>query len=56
MRALSVKVIPGASRNEVTLLSTDSYKVYVTAPAEKGKANKAMIRTLAKHLARLRPT
>jgi len=50
MRVLSIKVIPGASRNEVISLSADSYKVYVTAPAEKGKANKAMLRALAKSL------
>lgn len=50
MRVLSVKVIPKASRNEVTQLSKDSFKVYVTSVAEKGKANKSMLRLLAKHL------
>ena len=50
MRVLSVRVIPRSTRNEALTLSADSYKVYVTSAAEKGKANKAMLKVLAAHL------
>jgi uncharacterized protein (TIGR00251 family) len=50
MHVLSVKVYPSSSRNQVIQVSTDSYKVYVTAAAEKGKANKAMVRLMAREL------
>jgi uncharacterized protein (TIGR00251 family) len=46
---LSIKVIPGASRNEVCGWLGDRLKVRVNAPAEDGKANAAVVRLLAKH-------
>ena len=44
---LSIKVIPGASRNQVVGWLGDSLKVAVTAPAQAGKANKAVKGLLA---------
>lgn len=50
---LSVRVTPKSSRDEVTGLFTAadgavSLAVKVTAPPDKGKANKAVIETIAK--------
>jgi uncharacterized protein (TIGR00251 family) len=42
-----VKVTPRAGKNEVTKISEGEYKVKVTAPPEKGKANEAVIELLA---------
>ena len=42
---ISLKVVPGASRSEITGWLGDRLKVRVTAPAESGKANNA-VRTL----------
>jgi len=47
---LSLKVIPGASRNEISGWLGDSLKVRVRAPAESGKANAAVIKILASSL------
>ena len=45
---LTVKVIPGAKRNE--LKSDDTgIKIYLNAPAVEGKANAALARFLADH-------
>ena len=43
-----LKVVPGAKRN---LLKKEAggIKVYLTAPAVDGKANKALVRFLAEH-------
>jgi len=43
----AVKVVPGASRTRIMGLLGDALKVGVAAAAEKGKANKAVIRLLA---------
>jgi len=40
-------VTPRAGRNEVIKISEGEYKVKVTAPPEKGKANVAVIELLA---------
>jgi hypothetical protein len=50
MQVLSVTVIPQASRNSVQAMGSDAYKVHVTASAFKGKANKEMLKHLARHL------
>lgn len=50
MTVLSIKVIAQANRRFVESTGPQSYKVHVTAPAQKGKANKEMIKLLAKHL------
>ena len=47
---LQVKVVPGASRDEVTGWLGEALKIRVQAPPEKGEANKAVIRILAKLL------
>jgi uncharacterized protein (TIGR00251 family) len=50
MQVLTITVVPSASRNDVVPTGQDNYKVYVTAPAQKGKANKDMLKILSKHL------
>ncbi|MDI6777683.1 MAG: DUF167 domain-containing protein [Patescibacteria group bacterium] len=42
-----VKVTPRAGKNEVVKISDAEYKVKVTAPPEKGKANEQVIQLLA---------
>lgn len=44
---IKIKVIPNASRNEV--IEGDPLVVKTTAPAEKNKANKAVVRMLKKY-------
>ncbi len=45
---LEVKVIPHAKK-DLIIQDGEIYKVYVTAPAVDGKANKAVIGLLAEH-------
>ena len=47
---IAVKAVPGASRDRIVGVLGQSLKVAVSAPAEKGKANAAIARTLAKAL------
>ncbi len=47
---LPVKVVPNASRDRVVGLLGDALKVAVSAPPEKGKANKAVAAVLAEAL------
>lgn len=42
-----IRVTPRAGRNEVLKISEGEYKVRVTAPPEKGKANDAVVKLLA---------
>jgi uncharacterized protein len=42
-----VKVIPRAGKNEVLKISEGDYKVKVTDPPEKGKANEKVVELLA---------
>ncbi|MFH1748060.1 MAG: DUF167 domain-containing protein [Planctomycetota bacterium] len=44
---LSVKVVPGASRSQVAGTWDTALKIVVAAPAEGGRANKAVITLLA---------
>ena len=46
---IKVKVLPSASKTELkNKLEDDTYKIAVSAPPEKGKANKELIKFLAK--------
>lgn len=47
---LRVKVIPGATQNKIAGWLGDAVKIRVQAPAEKGKANAAVISLLADFL------
>ncbi len=47
---LSVRVHPSARRVKVEKLGPGDYKVHVTAPPEKGKANTAVLEALASYL------
>ncbi len=47
MALLNVKVVPGARRSEVAGRYGDGIKVRVAAPPEDGRANRALIDTLA---------
>ena len=51
---LNVKVIPNSAKNQVVGWFDGRLKLKVTAQAEKGKANKAVIKLLSKSL-RLSP-
>jgi len=48
MMRLNIKVIPNAGRNKI-VKEPGRLKVYLTAPAVEGKANKALIEFLAEH-------
>ena len=47
MGAVNVKVVPGASRDRIVGRYGDGIKVQVSAPAEGGKANAAVVAVLA---------
>ena len=46
---LNIKVIPSARKNEIKR-EGNCWKVRLTAPAEKGKANKLLIKLLSQEL------
>lgn len=50
MARLSIKVVPGSSRDEVAGWLGNELKVRVASPPEGGKANKAVIELLAEAL------
>jgi len=50
MVTINIKVVPGSSRDAVIGRLGDSLKVKVSAPPEGGKANKALVKVLAKWL------
>jgi uncharacterized protein len=52
---LKVAARPGASRSELTGLAGDAVRVALAAPPEKGKANRELVRVLAKALGVRRP-
>ena len=47
---LRVKALPGSKRDEVRGVDGGALKVAVTAPPEKGRANKALLTLLAEFL------
>ncbi len=47
---LRVKVVPGSSRDRLSGMLGDRFKVLVSSPPEGGKANKAVCRLLASKL------
>jgi uncharacterized protein (TIGR00251 family) len=47
---IAVKVVPGASRNQISGWLGERLKVRVQAPPESGKANKAIIKLIASAL------
>ncbi len=47
---LAVKASPGSRSNEIRGVVGDALKISVTAAPEKGKANKAIVKLLAKEL------
>jgi len=47
---LTVRVHPSARRAGVEKLGPREYKVHVTAPPEKGRANREVLEALAAHL------
>lgn len=47
---LALKVVPGASRSEIAGTLGDRLKVRVAAPAEKGRANRAVVALLREWL------
>lgn len=50
MARLTVKVVPGSSRDQIVGWLGDALKVKVTAPPEKGRANAAVVAILADRL------
>jgi len=47
---LDVKVVPGASRTEIVGPLGNRLKIRVAAPAEGGKANRALVKVLSEWL------
>ncbi len=49
-RKIQVKVVPSARHARVEESAEGPWKVHVQAPAKEGKANEALVKTLANHL------
>jgi uncharacterized protein (TIGR00251 family) len=47
---ITIKAVPGASRDRIVGPLGDALKVQVSAPPEKGKANEAIIKLIAETL------
>jgi len=47
---LKIRAVPKASAEKIGKVQGGELKIYVTAPAEKGKANAALIKFIAKKL------
>ena len=50
MGRLTVKVVPGSSRDQIVGWLGDALKIKVTVPPEKGRANEAVVAILAARL------
>ena len=50
MKVLTIRVQPSSKRDEVTLTGNDSYDVSTPQSAKEGKANKQVIKNLARYL------
>jgi uncharacterized protein (TIGR00251 family) len=50
MKYLKIKVTPNAKKNEIIESSNNFMRVKINASPEKGRANKELIKFLAKHL------
>ena len=48
-RSINVRVIPRAKKNDVIEFA-GGFKVYLTVPPAEGKANRALLEVLARHL------
>ena len=46
---IAVKVIPGASKDQIIQIDESNFKIKTTKPPEDGKANESVIAILAKH-------
>lgn len=46
---ITAKVIPNASKSEIISINNNEFKIKVQTPPEDGKANKEVIKLLAKH-------
>ena len=46
---LDIKVIPGAKEEHIEQVSNNTYRISIKERAEKGKANAALIKLLARH-------
>lgn len=49
-RKISVKVIPRSGRNTIEEIDPENYIVRISVVPEKGKANDAVVKIVAKHL------
>lgn len=47
---ITVKVVPGSSRDQIVGWLAEALKIKVAAPPERGKANEAIIKLLSKKL------
>lgn len=50
MTSIRIKVVPGASKSEISGWLGDSLKIRVSAAPEKGKANRAVVDLLSESL------
>ena len=50
MATLSIKVVPGSRHDRVAGRFGEGFKVQVSAPPEDGKANRAVVRVIARAL------
>ena len=47
---INIKVTPKAKENSIKKIDSTNYHIKITAPPDKGKANQAIIKLLAKEL------